>query len=76
MNTLQAAHALENAGFPTEQAEALTNVLHEALQSDVATKADLNALEAKILKLMVGQTLTIVALVFALLKFMLPQAPP
>ena len=49
---------------------------NEALQSDVATKADLNELEAKILKLMVGQTLTIVALVFALLKFMLPQATP
>ena len=76
MNTLQAAHTLENAGFPPEQAEALTNVLHEALQSDVATKADLNELEAKILKLMIGQTLTIVALVFALLKFMLPQASP
>ena len=45
-------------------------------QSDVATKADLNELEAKIFKLMIGQTLTIVALVFALLKFMLPQAAP
>jgi type VI protein secretion system component VasF len=47
-NTLNHAQALQKAGIPTEQAEALTNALVNALQeAELATKNDLNTLRAE-----------------------------
>ena len=47
LDTLRCAQTLKTAGFTPEQAEATARVLGDAL-SDVATKADVNRLEAKI----------------------------
>ena len=47
LDTLRCAQTLKTAGFTPEQAEATAQVLGDAL-SDVATKADVNRLEAKI----------------------------
>ena len=47
LDTLRTAQTLKTAGFTPEQAEATAQVLGDAL-SDVATKADVNRLEAKI----------------------------
>ncbi|MXY53690.1 MAG: hypothetical protein F4Y86_14360 [Gammaproteobacteria bacterium] len=47
LDTLRCAQTLKTAGFTQEQAEATAQVLGDAL-SDVATKADVDRLEAKI----------------------------
>ena len=47
LDTLRTAQTLKTAGFPPEQAEATAQVLGDAL-ADVATKADLDSLEARV----------------------------
>ncbi len=70
MDTLQVSHALEDSGFTTSQAEAITNALKSAVETDVATKADLQELKADMYKAMVSQTVILLGFVFTMLKFM------
>jgi outer membrane murein-binding lipoprotein Lpp len=51
LDTLQTARRLKEAGFDEPQAEALTGLLRDAQEADqaqLATKADLGAIDAKI----------------------------
>lgn len=70
MDTLQVSHALEDSGFTAAQAEAITNALKSAVETDVATKADLQELKADMYKAMVSQTVILPGFVFTMLKFM------
>ena len=47
LDTLRCAQTLRSAGFPEEQAEAMAQVLGDAL-TDVATKSDLDRLETRL----------------------------
>jgi hypothetical protein len=79
-DTLRLSRTLRDKGhFTTEQAEALAEALSEASQNDLATKADIAQLEAKlaetkadILKWMVGaigfQTLVILGALVSLAR--------
>ena len=69
-DTLQVSHALEDSGFSTAQAEAMTNALKAAVETDVVTKAALQELKADMYKAMVSQTVILLGFVFAMLKFM------
>ncbi len=46
-NTLKAAQTLENAGVPRVQAEAHVSIVSEFMESQFATKEDLNSLGAE-----------------------------
>ncbi len=70
MDTLQVSHILEDSGFTTAQAEAITNAIKTAVATDVATKADLQELKADMYKAMVSQTVILLGFVFTMLKFM------
>ncbi len=70
MDTLQISHTLEDSGFTPAQAEAITNALKAAVETDVATKADLQELKADMYKAMVSQTVILLGFVFTMLKFM------
>ena len=47
-DTHKAVNALKQAGFEEAQAEAVVNTMGEALGGNVATKADLAAVQAKL----------------------------
>lgn len=48
MDTLAATKALESKGFSREQAEALVGLLHTTISSELVTKAELTASEARL----------------------------
>jgi hypothetical protein len=48
LDTLKLAQSLERGGFSKEMAEATATALNEAIADQVATKADIERLEAKI----------------------------
>ncbi len=81
MDTLQAAKALQGAGFDEAQAEAVVNAIGQAVGDNVATKADiaevrsdvradLERLRAELYRAMAVQAIAIVAAVVAMLKFL------
>ncbi len=69
MDTRQVSHALEDSGFTTAQAEAITNAIKTAVATDVATQADLQELKVDRDKAMVSQTVILLGFVFPMLKF-------
>ena len=68
IDTLDYVKKLEAAGIDRRQAEAHAEALRDAATDQLATKADLTELEMRLIKYMVGQTLAIAAIVFALLR--------
>ena len=48
-DTLEAAKSLQDAGIEAPQAEAIVKTFNRALDDNVATKADLEALEQRIM---------------------------
>jgi uncharacterized membrane protein YdfJ with MMPL/SSD domain len=68
IDTLEYVKKLEAAGIDRRQAEAHAEALRDAATDQLATKADLTELEMRLIKYMVGQTLAIAAIVFALLR--------
>ncbi len=70
-NPLALARRLKDAGMDESQAEAVADGLHEAVTENVATKADLAAVEKTLraemgtVKWMVGLTLALVLAVLA-----------
>lgn len=76
LDTLAVVKRLKAAGFTDDQAEAVSGIVRDSQGvdlSNLATKADLKAdlaeVKAEILKWMFGQTLVILGVVAALLKF-------
>ena len=78
---MQAAKALQGAGFNEAQAEAVVNAIGQAVGDSVATKADvaevwsdvragLERLRAELYRAMAVQAIAIVAAVVAMLKFL------
>ena len=77
LDTLTLARELKDAGSAPEQADAITHVVQQATeQADPATRADLNthraevradlaALEARLIKWMIGIALTATGIVVA-----------
>lgn len=77
LDTLTLARELKDAGIAPEQADAITHVVQQATeQADPATRADLNthraevradlaALEARLIKWMIGIALTATGIVVA-----------
>ena len=77
LDTLTLARELKDAGIEPRQAEAITHVVQQATeQADPATRADLNthraevradltALEARLIKWMIGIALTATGIVVA-----------
>ena len=49
-DTLHAAKALTAAGFEAQQAEAITDTIREAFTESVATKADIAAMETRVVE--------------------------
>lgn len=60
-DTLKAAKTLTAAGFGADQAEAITGITRDAVSEGIATKADLAALENRMLRFGVGLAFAIVA---------------
>jgi hypothetical protein len=73
LDSLKALKTLEEAGFERKTAEAMVGLLTQASglpdTSTLATKTDLAEVKSEILKWMFGQTLLILSVVAALLKF-------
>lgn len=77
LDTLALAHELKNVGVEPKQADAITRVLRRAIEhGDPATRADLDALrsevqadlaalEARLIKWMIGIALTAAGIVVA-----------
>ena len=68
VDTLEYTKKLGAAGLNRRQAEAHAKALRDAATDQLATKADLTGLEMRLINYMVGQTLAIAAIVFALLR--------
>ena len=62
--------ALEHSGMPTNQAREIVKVIEKIDTRHLVTKADLSELKAELIKIMFMQSLTIVGLTVALLKFL------
>ena len=71
-DTLAAHRALTNAGIPAQQADAITDAVRQAAAApaDMATKADLAALEARVYRAMLIQAGAIVGAVVAILRML------
>lgn len=73
-DTLKFAEKLEKAGFPREQvaaiAKAQKEALAEAMDSQLATKADLMDMENRLIKWGIGLAFGQVAVIAALVKLL------
>lgn len=76
IDTLAYANELKAAGVPPEQAEAQAVALNRAVQSGLATKADLEAMESRFYSRMVMflavQAFAILAITAAMIQAMKP----
>ena len=70
INSREALEALESSGLPREQAREIVKVFEQIDTGHLSTKADLVELKAELIKFMFVQSLTIVGLTVALLKFL------
>jgi hypothetical protein len=69
-DTHRAVKALTEAGFEEAQAETLVATMSEAIGGNVATKADLETLELRLIIRIGGIVIASAGLVIALLKFL------
>jgi hypothetical protein len=74
LDTLKFAEKLERAGLPREQAaaiaEAQKDAFAEAMDSQLATKADLMEMENRLIRWSIGLALGQVAIIAALVKLL------
>ena len=74
-DTRAAVKALVRAGVEPPHAEAITDTVRDALSEGVATKADIAALENRMLKVAIGIVVAIIVanagITFAILKLVL-----
>ncbi len=69
-DTLAAARDLEQAGLDSAQAEAITKTIHGAFSEEVATKADLAALELRLTWRILGGVGALLAVAFAVARLL------
>ena len=70
-DTHAAVKALVRAGVEPPHAEAITDTVRDALSEGVATKADLAALENRMLKVAIGVVIANAGVTYAILKLVL-----
>lgn len=70
MDTLAYAKKLRAAGVPEQQAEAFAEALKDAAADSLATKADLLAMETRLMRFLYVQAIAIVGFVVALIKLL------
>lgn len=71
LDTHAIARSLTDAGIPAAHADAITNALRDTrAQADYATRADLVALELRIVKWIVGTGIGVVAANVAILRLL------